>query len=221
MPETVDDHVELDEQIQEVTEEEGQRDPRLLADPKTASEGVLDDEDPPKFQEFERQITEAIVLEDDTHSGAGGAGASISRHLQRALQLGVSQKGVRETPPGSNCQIYSRYFGFGCQFWCADFVAYCLDRTGNQDKRVPWGPPSAVANITAWGQRHGLIHNTPQKGDIFTRKDHMHTGLVLSAQGSSFMTIEGNTSGPMGDVYVASHARDASSGLYFFVRHHF
>jgi hypothetical protein len=75
--------------------------------------------------------------------------------------------------------------------------------------------------MTSWGQRNGKIHSQPQKGDIFTRKDGMHTGYVLTAQGSSFMTIEGNTSGPAGDFYVASHSRDASSGMYFFVRHHF
>lgn len=221
MPDNVDDHVELDEQVQPVTEEEGSSNPDLLADPKTASDGTLDDEDPEKFQEFELQAAEETVLADDTDEGESAAGPGISRHLRRALQLAVSQKGIRETPPGSNCQIYSKYFGFGCQFWCADFVAYCLDKTGNQDKKVPWGYPSAVRNITAWGQQHGFIHSTPQKGDIFTRKDGMHTGWVLSAQGSSFMTIEGNTSGPTGDVYVASHQRDSSGGLYFFVRHHF
>jgi hypothetical protein len=221
MPETGDDKVELDEQLEEVTQEEGERDPSRLADPKKASEGVLDDEDPEKFQEAELQATEETVLAADTDEGEAAAGPPISRHLRRALQLAVSQKGIREVPPGSNCQLYSRYFGFGCQFWCADFVSYCLDKTGNQDMQVPWGYPSAVVNITRWGQQHGLIHSMPRKGDIFTRKDGMHTGFVLSAQGSSFMTIEGNTSGPTGDVYVASHARDASSGMYFFVRHHF
>jgi hypothetical protein len=66
--------------------------------------------------------------------------------------------------------------------------------------RSPWGYPSAVSNITAWGQRNGKIHSQPQKGDIFTRKDGGHTGFVLSTRGSGFMTIEGNTSGPLGDV---------------------
>jgi hypothetical protein len=46
----------------------------------------------------------------------------------------------------------------------------------------------------------------------------MHTGFVLSVRGSVFMTIEGNTSGPGGDFYVATHKRDANDGIYFFVR---
>jgi hypothetical protein len=90
---------------------------------------------------------------------------------------------------------------------------------------VPWGHPSLVENITRWGKRNGKIHSRPQKGDIFTRKDGQHTGWVASSQGTSFTTIEGNTGGPPGstetrEVFVASHARDASGGLYFFVRHH-
>ena len=146
--------------------------------------------------------------------------APISPHQRRALKLAVTQKGIRETPPGSNCNPYSSYFGFGCQFWCADFVAWALDRTGDRDKKVPWGYPSAVKSINAWAQQNGKLHSQPQKGDIFTYKNHGHTGFVLKADGSRFTTIEGNTSGPSGTVYVASHLRDASSGQYFFVRHH-
>jgi hypothetical protein len=147
----------------------------------------------------------------------------ITPHQQAALALALSQKGIRETPPGSNRQKYSKYFGFGAQFWCADFVAFCMDRTGNRDHKVPWGYPSACVNIASWGKKTGKIHSQPQRGDIFVLKDAnnsnicVHTGFVTSVDGSKFMTIEGNTSGPQGDVYVASHSRDASSGMYSFV----
>jgi hypothetical protein len=225
MPEPEDDLVELPE-MNEITQEEAEGRPELLADPTKAKEGVLDDEDPAKFEALELEAAEEVVLAeeegDEEGEGAGGGAAApaISAHQRRALALAVSQKGMREHPPGSNKNKYSRYFGFGAQFWCADFVAFCLDKTGNRDRKVPWGYPSAVKNITAWGQRNRKIHNRPQKGDIFTRQDGKHTGLVLSAQGLSFTTIEGNTSGSEGDIYVASHARDASPGMYFFVRHH-
>ena len=160
-------------------------------------------------------------------SGAAASGAaaasSITAHQRRALALALAQKGptstVKRTPVGSNCNPYSRWFGFGCQFWCADFVAYCIDRSGHHvHHRAPWGYASAVRNINRWGQKNGWIHSRPRKGDIFTRKDGGHTGFVLSAQGLSFTTVEGNTSGPRGDVYVASHNRSASIPLYNFVR---
>src|SRR5437870_10429274 len=55
-------------------------------------------------------------------------------------------------PPRSTLFPYTTLFRS-----CADFVAYCVDRTGNGDRKVPWGYPSAVSNITAWGQKHGRI----------------------------------------------------------------
>jgi hypothetical protein len=212
------DRVKIDEEIKEVTQEEAEKDPLLRADPTTAKEGVLDDEDPVKFEARELEAAEDLIVTDEESEGGGAGGAPISPHQRRALMLAVSQKGMREEPKGSNNNQYSRYFGFGPQFWCADFVAFCVDKTGNRDRKVPWGYPSGVRNITAWGKRNGTIHSQPRAGDIFTLKPDVHTGLVVSAQGSSFTTIEGNTSGPGGDFYVASHARDASSGMYFFIR---
>ena len=219
MPERTDDAVEIPEQINEVTREQAEENPYLRADPSQATEGVLDQQDPAWFEELEITAAEEILAEEEEDPTRGPA--PISAHQRKALRLAVTQKGVRETPPGSNNNPYSRYFGFGPQFWCADFVGWALDRTGNRDKKVPWGYPSAVENITAWGKAKGLIHSQPRKGDIFTYKNGKHTGFVLKADGTRFISIEGNTGGPVGIVYVASHARDASDGTYFFVRHPF
>ena len=231
MAEPEDDLVEIKEPIQEVTLDQAKDHPELLDNQDKSGDGVLDDEETPESEDL--GIEEIAGLLDEVAgvavSGAAASGAaaasSITAHQRRALALALAQKGptstVQRVPVGSNCQPYSRYFGFGCQFWCADFVAFCVDRTGNRDRKVPWGYPSAVVNITAWGQKHGRIHSRPMKGDIFTRKDGGHTGFVLSVQGSIFRTVEGNTRGPLGDVYVASQKRDASDGLYWFVRWNF
>lgn len=223
MAQPEDDLVEIKEKIVEITPEEAEEHPELLPDQAKAKDGILNDEDP-EFEAHELEAAEDLILDEEGAGAAAGGGASASSttaHQRRALALANSQKGVREHPVGSNSNPYSRYFGLGRQEWCADFVSYCVDRTGNRDKKVPWGPPSWVPNITAWGQKNRRIHSQPQTGDIFTRKDGGHTGFVLSAHGSDFMTIEGNTSGPLGDVYVANQERDASSGLYYFVRWHF
>lgn len=212
MPTTTDDLVEISDEIEEVTQEEAEKNPQLLSDEKAAAEGVRDSElDPATFDALELDADVAVVLGEDEDE-AGGA-APISAHQQRALNLAISQKGVREEPKGSNNNKYSRYFGFGRQPWCADFVAFCVDMTGNRDKKVPWGYPSAVKNILAMGRKRGEVHSRPRKGDIFIYKKDKHTGFVLSAQGSKFMTIEGNMSDRVG-----SHARDASDGNYLFVR---
>jgi CHAP domain len=210
------------EDLMEITREQAEANPELCADPTQTANGVLDDSIP-DFDEHVMHASEAVILESPA-SGAA-AGSSITAHQRHALALALVQRGPKETihrdPVGSNCNPYSKYFGFGCQFWCADFVSYCIDRTGNNDRKVPWGYPSAVRNITAWGQKRGKIHSMPREGDIFTYKNGDHTGLVLSANGSSFMTVEGNTTGQEGTFYVASHSRDASSGQYFFVRWEF
>jgi hypothetical protein len=218
MSEPVSDLVELTSKLAPITREEAEANPSLAADQAAASDGVNDDQDAVAFDAQEAQAAQDAVLAGDEHAAAGSA---ISPHQQRMLAFALTQKGVREHPPGSNINMYSQYFGFGAQFWCADFLAYCIDVTGAHTKTAPWGYPSAVRNITAWGQSKSEIHSAPMMGDIFTRKDAMHTGFVLSAQGSNFMTIEGNTSGPAGDIYVASHSRDASSGKYWFVRDRF
>ena len=195
--------------------------PELIAGQNKAKEGILDD---PEFEAHEMEAAVDLILFEEGAGAAAGGGAAepeITRHQRKALFTANSLKGIREHPVGSNCNRYSSYFGLGCQEWCADFVSYCVDVTGIADKKLPWGPPSWVANITDWGKRNGRVFPQPKRGDIFTRKDGKHTGFVLRVHGSGFMSIEGNTSGPRGDVYVANKQRDASSGLYHFVRWHF
>jgi CHAP domain len=114
-------------------------------------------------------------------------------HRAKALKQALSQLGTKENPPGSNCQKYSTYFGHGCEYWCADFVSWAFDTTGNGDRKLPWGNPSAVSSIIAWGiQGHEV--KTPQPGDIFTIKGHgaSHTGIVRKVTGGSFTSVEGN-----------------------------
>ena len=188
-----DDRVEIAEELEEVTREEAEQNPLLASDESTAKEGVLDDPDPAAFEASELEAAENVILADDADDESGGAAAMMSDHQRRALALGVTQKGMREHPKGSNDNKYSRYFGFGPQFWCADFVAYCVDMTGPRQVRCRGAIPSAVKNIQRLGAAEGDDHSQPRAGDIFTRKDNMHTGFVLSVQGSIFMTIEGNT----------------------------
>jgi len=165
-------------------------------DPGQAADGVLGD---------------ATVLPPEPGDGPGAAAL-------RAVAIALRQQGRREEPCGSNRNPYSAYFGFGPQFWCADFVAWCFDITGDKDKRVPWGPPSAVRNITAWATRTGLIVPAPARGDIFTYRNGAHCGLVTGADGARFTTVEGNTAGrDRKTCWVAQHTRRVDE-TYWFVR---
>lgn len=178
-------------------------DSQVDVDPDQAADGTLDE---PIVEEQEEGPDEVLAEVE------GG-------QALQAVALALQQQGMRERPCPSNRNPYSAYFGYGPQFWCADFVAWCFDRTGNQDKKVPWGYPSAVLNITAWAQRQGLLVSTPRRGDIFTYKSGGHTGLVTAAGGGTFSTIEGNTKGRDGTTcWVAQHKRSTTDGRYHYVR---
>jgi CHAP domain len=114
-------------------------------------------------------------------------------HGEKAVKKALTQLGNGENPPGSNCQKYSRYFGKSCQYWCADFVSWAFDTTGNKNKKLPWVNPSSVSSIIAWGQ-NGHQVKTPRPGDLFTMKGPgvSHTGLVRKVSGNSFYSVEGN-----------------------------
>ncbi len=115
---------------------------------------------------------------------------------QRAVQQALGQVGYKEHPLGSNCNKFSRYLGKGCQPWCADFVSWAFDSTGNHNKRVDWGNPSAVASILQWAKSKKHLVTTPQPGDIFLEIGNgvSHTGLVRSVGRGTFTTVEGNSS---------------------------
>jgi CHAP domain len=163
-------------------------------DPEQAADGVVGD---------------AAVLPPEPGDGAAAL---------RAVAAALHQQGRREVPCGSNRNPYSAYFGYGAQFWCADFVAWCVDTTGDRDRRVAWGAPSAVRTISAWAERSGLVVSSPARGDIFTYRNGAHCGLVTGSDGKRFTTVEGNTTGRDGKTcWVAQHTRRVDE-TYYFVR---
>lgn len=134
-------------------------------------------------------------------------------YAQKALNAAISQIGRGETPPGSNCQPYSRYFGKRCQAWCADFVSWAVDSV-DRTKAVPWGHPSTTSSIYNWALRNKRFVRTPRLGDIFIKKGR-HTGLVrsVSLRSGTFTTVEGNTKNKVKSL------RRSLRGGYYFVRY--
>ncbi len=133
---------------------------------------------------------------------------------EHALKQAISQVGYKEE--SSNCNKFSRYFNKDCHSWCADFVSWAFDSTGNRNKRVDWGNPSLVASILHWGKtkpNQARLVKIPQPGDIFLikTKTASHTGLVRSVSGTTFTTVEGNASNKVRSV-------KRSLNKYVFVR---
>lgn len=144
--------------------------------------------------------------------------AAASNHGVRAARAATAHKGRHETPCGSNKNPYSTYFGYGAQAWCADFVSWAFDATGDRNRRVPWGYPSSVANLRSWGSRSGYLLDAPRVGAVFAYSNNQHVGLVTRVSKNTFETVEGNTSGPDGRVcWVWSHVREVG-GPYTYIR---
>jgi hypothetical protein len=133
---------------------------------------------------------------------------------ERALKAALEEIGYKEQPLGSNCNKFSRYFGKKCQRWCANFVSWAFDSTGNRNKKVDWGNPSAVQAIRDWAKKGNHFVTTPQPGDIFLIIGNgvSHTGLVRSVSGKTFTTVEGNASNKVRSV------KRSLSSRYLFVR---
>jgi hypothetical protein len=187
--------------------------------------GVRTDGEPAETEDQIRDLAADLLNDIATRVDRGSLEARerFSADLDgRMLSLALTQRGMKETPRGSNNNPYSRYFGYGPQQWCADFVAWCVDQTGNRNRQVLWGYPSAVKNITAWAHTNGLVVSQPHRGAIFTYKDGAHTGIVAEVRESRFLTVEGNTAGPPPDpdpnyTWVNNHWR-TNDGSYYFIR---
>ncbi len=196
-------------------------------DPRAAAADV---DDPSPDEVLDLDLTLGIDDTPEVHHAVGGGGLGIanaasfgppgkaSAHGWRAVLVALKQKGMRENPSGSNTNPYSRYFGYGAQSWCADFVSWAFDSTGDRNRKVPWGYPSGVAGIVKWGRETGNLLSGPRPGAIFAYLNGQHTGLVVRLEGGKFLTVEGNTSGPDGAVtWVWTHARK-DDGKYAFIQ---
>ncbi len=130
------------------------------------------------------------------------AGAGSVR--QAALELAVSQIGVKESPPDSNQVKYSSWYGMVGP-WCAMFVTWCYETNkrrespsfvkGSRYAYVPY----IVADARAG--KNGLVTtDDPVPGDLVCYdwqwdSEYDHVGLFEKwAGGGSFQAIEGNTS---------------------------
>lgn len=85
--------------------------------------------------------------------------------------------------------------------WCAAFVSWNLSQSGIANPRSGWAPAYFPANRVIWSNsRHAdkLAIAEPRSGDVFgiyfANKGRIaHVGFIDAAEGSRFITVEGNT----------------------------
>lgn len=122
----------------------------------------------------------------------------------RALEVAVSQLGVRESPPRSNRgPAVDRYLRAvrldperGSYAWCAAFVSWCI-----QAASVGWAAPvfwrSSSSCARLWRGNRGLLLEAPEVACVFVhlREDGKgHAGFVTGLRDDGdLVTCEGNT----------------------------
>ncbi len=124
----------------------------------------------------------------------------MKRIIERVLEVAKQEVGVREEGDnmGKRVNEYQRadMLGGVGYAWCASFVSWCLKQAADD---IPYCYSASCDVILAWARSQGVLHETPEVGDIFllmargSQYDAVHTGLVTKVNGSIFQTVEGNT----------------------------
>jgi CHAP domain len=140
---------------------------------------------------------------------SSGSGTSfVSKLVQRAASEDQNYAAVAETPPGSNCNPFTAFWGAGdptgcapgtsAEGWCSDFAAWVWYGVGvNTTGITGWS-----YTFVNWGQANNTwkpgATNDPQPGDavVFgtTAGDGYgaHVGIVTGVDGNQIDTINGN-----------------------------
>lgn len=135
--------------------------------------------------------------------------------IEKVLEVATGEVGYLEKK--SNASLYDKTANAGSanytkywadikpsyqgQPWCAAFVTWCMAKALGESRAallLKHYPFVYCPTLAAKGKAYGQIYSAPKGGDVvlFYRKgEYTHTGIVVSAFGDIFTTIEGNTSG--------------------------
>lgn len=155
----------------------------------------------------------------------------MSKEIESVLDAAKREIGDREATgnnDGPQVEVFLASCGLGeGSPWCAAFVNWCLGQgLGITERKECWDTenPAYCPSIHTWARLSGILHTSPQRGDVFLYIEDgwaLHTGLVTGYDAATqrFTTIEGNTNpggSSEGDgVYARSRP---SNGCYVFVR---
>ena len=179
----------------------------------------------PNPDDYENGTPSTITNDGTVHAtGVGG---------QRMVNIALGEIG-NNAYDGSHHK-YEAYSGLSdSQPWCAAFVTWCAGQAGFLDKgifpRFVYCPTGFQQLKSMGADVHlGSSSYTPQPGDIIFfswsgTDDLDHVGIVLSSEGSTVTTIEGNASCTgeaakrcNGKAGVSTHSRKRDNTIYAFV----
>lgn len=131
------------------------------------------------------------------------AGMSVTAFSIKQIEL--SQLGAHESPAHSNCgpviDVYFRYFGIGCGLpWCEIFQQWAFASAG---VKPPFANRSFFVEYTAdWARQHGYLSAKARPGSLVAfLDDGGHIGYVVKVMAAGYVTIEGNSTDMVHEVY--------------------
>lgn len=136
-------------------------------------------------------------------NSSSGSSGSTSSMAETVMSIAEAEIGTTET--GDNNNKYGAELGMDGVPWCGIFVGWCLNKGGLGLPNFNYASAVAyayAAQKNGWGQYHaqGSAY-VPKRGDIFVRnykgsdfESNGHVGFVRSCSGSTFTTVEGNSS---------------------------
>jgi CHAP domain len=145
---------------------------------------------------------------------------------ERALAKAVAQLGYKESPSGSNGNMFGAWYGMNYEPWCAMFCTWCYETSGDSPSFVKGSRYSYVPYIVsdARAGRYGLTTTgDPIPGDLvcydWDGDVYDHVGIFEEGSASVWNAIEGNTSTSSnsngGQVMRRSRARGDAAAVTF------
>jgi len=133
--------------------------------------------------------------------GLGGGGETIRL---RALAYAQSYIGYKESPSGTNGNMFGSWYGMNYEPWCAMFCTYCFEHVSDgkspafvKGSRYAYCP--YIVNDAKAGKYGLRVTKDPMPGDLVVYDWHFdgladHVGIFESGNSSAWVAVEGNTS---------------------------
>lgn len=111
------------------------------------------------------------------------------------LKIAKGELGTKESPANSNNVKYARWFGMNGQPWCAMFIMWVFNQA---NVALPTRTASCTTLMNAAKAADMWVTSGYQPGDVVIYdwcgdKKPDHCGIIESVDGSSIISIEGNT----------------------------
>ncbi len=142
-------------------------------------------------------------------------------HVLRYYHIGGNLVEVAATQIGNTGNVYWTWYGFSSRVeWCAIFVSWCANESGDLNVTVP--KFSGVEVGISWYKNNGLWKGssyTPNAGDLIffdwnSDGDPNHVGIVEKIEDGYIYTIEGNSSDEVKEKkYVTDYKRIYGYGI--------